>query len=696
MYDPIENGTVSNVQGLDCYIPPEGYVYNVITKQLEHRGVYCRSEIPEEQYWERFPYPQWYPSVLKSWNRYDKEKEKNEDAEDFYDERLEEYKRQEWDRRLNGFWFKNYNPNTQQSESVYLTGLHYYFLQWWFLDIGAPKFRMPDLEKAYFMQYCIEDPFCMGLVEVTKRRFGKSFWAGLFIIEYITRTKMANGGIQSKTGKDSKKFFGKTVVNPFRRLPKFFRPVYDTTLGANPKSELRFQKPNVRGKNSEQGISDDELGSLIDFESSDKVAYDGQKLHRYVADEAGKTVEEDVYERHEVIRYCLLDDEGKIIGKCLYTTTVEKIDSDKDGVQDAFKDLWKESDQNSKDATTGMTGTGLYRFFMSAKKTRYIDIYGYPNEELTLQKIIAEREAVKHNPRSLSARIRKEPLTIGEAFMDDGDKCAFNINNIIEREAWLSENPIHKREVVFYMDGETQKVKWRDAAKAEKDFCWRVSPDFELGNFEDNKTIREGGKVRPGRRKINVISVDSYSNTQGGKKYGSKASAWVGRRDLRKPVGHLFGRPKEKDELHRQVMLASIFCGCESFYEHTSDDYYTYFRDRGKLAYLGRYPMSLIDITKRNKENLERHRGTPLTPWSLTKQLDNGIAFFENNIDKIDFEEVFPVAKKFDPYNRTEFDIMVSLLILITVMYEPDYLPPPPPTPLIKVYPNYGTVAANN
>jgi hypothetical protein len=36
----------------------------------------------------------------------------------------------------------------------------------------------------------------------------------------------------------------------------------------------------------------------------------------------------------------LLDDEGQIIGKALYTTTVEKLTTEKDGVQDALK-LWK-------------------------------------------------------------------------------------------------------------------------------------------------------------------------------------------------------------------------------------------------------------------------------------------------------------------------------------------------------------------
>lgn len=684
MIDPIENGSKLNVQGLNCHIPPEGYVFNRIKKKLEYIGVYSRSDNPEEQYWERLPMPSWYATVMKQWDDYDKNKK--EDDEDFYDERLEKYKAEQWCYRLNGFWFKN------KGVSVYITGLHYLYMQWWSIDIGYPKFRTPDLEYFYFLQYCIDDNNCMGMLEITKRRFGKTYRGGIFVTDYTTRAKMTNGTLQSKTGADAKKVFSKAIVNPFRRLPKFFRPEYDTSLGANPKTEMRFEKTNVRGKKANDSVDKDELGSLIMWYSADPLAQDGQKVHRGFQDEWAKTTECDIYDRHEVMRYCVVDDEGNIIGKLLYASTVEKLESEKEGVQEGAKKLWNDSDQNNK-GENGRTPSGLYRFFMSAKRAKNFDIYGEPNVEKTIFEIMADRESVKNNPRSLAARIRKEPLTVEEAFMEDGEKCAFNITNIIERERHLTASPVFKREIVFFMDGETQKVKWRDANKNEKDFCWRVSDEFDLLDDNANKAERLGGLNKPGNKKKYVLSVDSYSNTQGGKKYGSKASAWIGRKDLRKAVGHLFGRPKEKDELHRQVMLAAVYCGAEAFYEHTSDDYYTFFRDRGKLPYLGLYPMSLIDIVKRGKENLERHRGTPITPWSLTKQLDNGIAYFENNIDKIDFEEVLAVAKKFDPYDRTAYDIMVSFLILITVMYEPDYSPPPPPSPLVRVYPNQGVPA---
>jgi hypothetical protein len=663
MYEKIEGGTIIDIQGLKCNLPPDGYVYNIITKQLEFRGIYERDKNISEQYWKRIPMPSWYADTMKKWDEFDKKKK--DDELEFYDEKLEEFKRQEWDRRLNGFWYMNNGVPT------YLTGLHYLYLQWWSIDIGYPKFRIPDLEKFYFMEYCIQDPLCMGMLEVTKRRFGKSFVAGLFVTEYTTRTKMTNGGIQSKTGSDAKKFFAKTVVNPFRRLPKFFRPEYDMSLGVNPKSEMRFQKTNVRGKKAEENVDKDELGSVIDHQSADTVAYDGQKLHRYVADECGKTTEVNVYDRHEVVRYCLLDDEGQIIGKALYTTTVEKLTTEKDGVQDAFKLLWEESNQEKRQ-DNGTTSSGLYRFFMSAKRTRNFDDFGHPDEEKTLAQILADRDTVKNNQRALSARIRKEPLTIDEAFSTDSDKCIFNVMNIGAREAYLKENPKLKRHVTFYRDID-QVVRWREINDKEEDFHWVITQFPQAG--EENKHTYDVKTRKPARVSDGAIAIDGYSNSQGGK-YGSKASAWIGRRyDLLKPedtgkaIGHLYGRPQIKETLHEQVLLAAEFYGYQAWYEHNSDDYLSYFRDRGRVGYLGSYPLSTIDPAKR--ETADRHKGFPTTPFSLTKQTDVGIMYFESHIDSIDFENLLEDAKKFDPNNRTDYDITVSFLMLIVCLMEP-------------------------
>src|ERR1039457_1061634 len=681
MYSKIEGGLVIDIQGLECYIPPEGYVYNVLTKKLEKREVYKQSDNPKDQYWERLELPKWYNSVMKIWAEYDKNKK--EDAPEFYNEQLENFKRQEWDRRLNGFWYM------KKGKAIYITGMHYLYMMWWSIDIGYPRYRTPDLEYFYFLQYCIEDPDCMGMLEITKRRFGKTFRAGLFVTEYTSRTKMTNGTVQSKTGADSKKVFSKAIVNPFRRLPKFFRPEYDMSLGVNPKTEIRFEKTNVRGKKANDNVDKDELGSTIIHYNADALAQDGQKVHRGAQDEWAKTVECDIYERHEVMRYCVVDDEGNIIGKLLYTSTVEKLESENKGVQDGAKKLWEDSNQ-AKRGENGRTSSGLYRFFMTARRSKTFDIYGDPDEEKTLKEILQDRDSVKNNAHALFARIRKEPLTIEEAFSIDADSCIFNSFNIAIQEKSLELNPVIKRDIWFYRDEDTQKIKWRDIIPKEKDFHWRVTPDFPLNNFESNKFKIIGSLKSPIRQEFGAIAIDGYSNSQGGQKWGSRASAWAGVRSRdgkRKRVfGHLYGRPNEKDLLHEQVLLCSEYLSFEAFYEHNSDDYFSYFKLRGRLLYLGIYPKILIDPVK--LEETIRHRGVPTTPYSLTKQADLGVSYVETDYDQIDYENLLEDFKSFDPDDRTKSDTTVSFLIWNAIVSEPIVKPPPQKTPLIKVYPN--------
>lgn len=689
MYLEIPQGSTLNIQGLDCHIPPEGYVWNIITKKLEWRGVYKRSDIKEEQYWERFPLPSWYKGVVKTEDEYEKNK-KDSDVP-FYEERYEKFKQQEWDRRLNGFWFLN------NGAPVYLVGMQYMYLQWWSIDIGYPKFRCPDLEYFYFLQYCIEDPDCMGMLEITKRRFGKTFRGGLFLIEYITRTKMTNAGIQSKTGGDAKKVFSKAVVGPFKKLPKFFRPEYDMSLGITPKTEMRFQQTNIRGKKAEENIDRDELGSMIDWQSADTIAYDGQKIHRGFNDEWAKTIECNIYDRHDVLRYCVVDDEGRIIGKLLYSSTVEKLETDKEGVQEAALKLWQDSNQNDR-KENGRTASGLYRFFMTADRGRNFDIYGEPNVEKTVQEILADRAAIAHNLRALSARIRKEARTIEEAFSTDSDKCIFNVINLDKRGRELREKPPVKRYVLFERELD-QTIKWKDVDPKRTNFYWKITAFPPPG--QANKYLTNTGIRRPARISDGGIAIDGYSNSQGGK-YGSKASAWIGRRfdildplNTGKAIGHLYGRPAIKEMLHEQVMMAAEYYGYLAWYEHNSDDYLSYFRERGKIGYLGTYPLSTIDPIKR--KDADRYRGFPTTPFSLTKQVDTGIAYVENYSHLIDFEELIEDLKKFDPNNRTEFDISVSWLMLLVVLMEPIRVPEKTKEPLVKSYENplYGRSSMN-
>ena len=247
----------------------------------------------------------------------------------------------------------------------------------------------------------MDDPNSLGMIECTKRRQGKTVRAGAFLYDLTSRAKNIYSGIQSKTLEDAKNnVFAKGLILPFKQLPDFFVPVYDTEKGVTPKSELRFFKQNKRGRNPEMYDPRTELESTITFKSSDIFAYDGTKLHRYVADECGKTKDVDVFERHQVVQFCLQLD-GEIIGKCLYTTTVEEMDS---GGED-FKRLWEASNQDERNAN-GRTKSGLYRYFLPAYKTLYYDKFGYPNEEKAKQFYINERESLQDDSRALASYIK--------------------------------------------------------------------------------------------------------------------------------------------------------------------------------------------------------------------------------------------------------------------------------------------------
>lgn len=684
MYSKIENSSVINIQGLDCIIPPIGFVFNIITRKLEEREIFKRSDIPTEQKWERTPLPSWYKEVVKKWESYDKKKK--DDDPDFYDERLEDYKRQEWDRRLNGHWFWNYNPEKKESEAVYITGSHYVYLQWWQLDIGYPRFRFPDLEYFYFLQYCIEDPECMGMLEITKRRFGKTFRGGLFLYEYVTRTRESNGGIQSKTGSDAKKMFGKAVIKPFKKLPRFFRPEYDMSLGITPKTEIRFQQTNVRGKKAEEGLDKEELGSMIDHQSADPLAYDGQKIHRYFGDEWAKTIECDIYERHEVIRYCLLDDEGKIIGKALYSSTVELLDTEKDGVQEAAIKLWNDSDQLTK-GEDNRTTSGLYRFFMSADRARNFDDYGYSDVEKTIISILADRKKVQHNPKALAARIRKEARTIKEAFYAGNDKCEFNAENVTNQIEELEKEVPYLRQMRLIIQRKVEKSQW----PTQRDKIKRiVNPmDDEKGGWfileypnKPNHIEEPNGIIYPLNKSLYQIGVDTTQDRIAID--GSNPAICVFKKSLiiegeetgNYPVALWISPTRLDIHFDEEVMKAAIWYGCTANYEiDRRTDFYRFFCKEHAQSLLEWTPKIAMNPLKPTKKPEYGTRSGD--PFQLAAQLQVAKMYvdgtdnenYNGHVHRIKFITLLKQLLNYDHLNRTKSDQAVSLMMALLPVF---------------------------
>ena len=93
MYQAYKNGSVEEIEGLEINVPPEGYVFNPITQELEFRGVYKRSSKKKEQHWQRFGLPD-------DWKeRRAKELLLQETDEEYYDQYREDVRQGAWERR---------------------------------------------------------------------------------------------------------------------------------------------------------------------------------------------------------------------------------------------------------------------------------------------------------------------------------------------------------------------------------------------------------------------------------------------------------------------------------------------------------------------------------------------------------------------------------------------------------------------
>jgi hypothetical protein len=87
---------------------------------------------------------------------------------------------QEFDRKINGVWFMNNGVPT------YITGEHYYYLNWCKLDIGYPEYRDRDRRFFVFWEACKKDPNCFGMVMVKHRREGASYKGASMLLHEIT------------------------------------------------------------------------------------------------------------------------------------------------------------------------------------------------------------------------------------------------------------------------------------------------------------------------------------------------------------------------------------------------------------------------------------------------------------------------------------------------------------------------------
>ena len=118
MYNKVEGGTLEVIQGIECWIPPVGYGVDRLTGDLVHIGVHTSNPKKSEQKFERILLPKDYDKKRL------KEETKIKQDPEYFDPELEAIREKHWTHRRCGFWFKN------NGENVYITGSHWYYLNW--------------------------------------------------------------------------------------------------------------------------------------------------------------------------------------------------------------------------------------------------------------------------------------------------------------------------------------------------------------------------------------------------------------------------------------------------------------------------------------------------------------------------------------------------------------------------------------
>jgi len=578
--------------------------------------------------------------------------------------------------RTEGYWFYNHG-NVE-----YLTGDHFFYLAFWRIDGIVPYWKDSDSLFFYIEKHCTEKDDCLGWMQVTNRRDGKTGKATAILYNRISLSYNANGGIQSKTNPDAKGIFRKMVLS-WQKLPAYLKPV--DSGETYPTQALRFQEPSKRSSKTGKKEYKDVLNSLIDYKPAVEEAYDGNKLKYYYDDEFGKTTEVNVLHRWHIVKECLVQGET-VIGKSLHTTTAEEME-DKGG--QAAKDMWDESDvYTATELGREMTISGLLRWFKPATHglEGYIDEYGYSVVEDPKKPVKGiNGKTIKQGSRSyiekrrkglqgstLASEKRKYPLTIDEAFIEEGKQSPFDVIKLNEQLSYTGTIKQPIRGNFTWLDRDRKIVGWQPTEDGRWSVVWL--PPVE----ERNKVIPASRGYKPSNYLKVVSGVDPFDHklTTDGKK--SNAASYVYRKynawDSETSdcfVCEYVNRPATPELFYEDMVKQSVFYGCELLAENNKPGIVNHFENQG----FGHYLMSRPPMTHTESSKPQKEKGIPMSgekPRSLAVETtqtyihtNTGYNYEKDTHGNVFFAKLLKCWIKFNPQKWTDYDEFVGAALCL-------------------------------
>lgn len=585
-------------------------------------------------------------------------------------DKRKEFESREWKRRREGYWFFN-NGNLE-----YLTGDHYFYVNYWKFPVvkngkkvlGLPNWVDSDRDEYYFWEHCVNDPKSFGMLVASFRRSGKTYRATSRLYNKLSQTPESHGGIQSKTDTDGRKVFQK-LIKSWQKLPYYFKPI--DTGDSHPVTSLRFYESGVKNTKTQYKDYSQVLRSEIDYGTALDEHYDGDGLLFHLSDEVGKLSPKNgnVLERWFVIKECLSDG-NTITGKAMWTTTVEEMEK-KGGRQ--FHNVWKICDQNKRNIL-GQTDGGMYRYFNPAyygfrgedEGVCFVDEYGYSNKEAALAYHKKKRNSL--SGEALLSYRRKYPITESDLFVIDNKESIFDLDRIykqMEYNETLPESTVIRGNFVWVNYG--TKAKFVPDSSGRWWIVWRPKDD------DANNQVIVQGKPTPGNPNI-VSGVDPFDHKFTTDNRKSNAASYVFKKfdpldpaNSALPVAQYIARPHTPEMFYEDMLMQSVFYGCELLSENNKIGLVNYFRQKGFAQYLMHRPEHTHTSYSR-KEQMEV--GIPMTGEEARQSLmDAVIGYIYNHVGfdmatnfygKLFFTELIEDLINFDPEKWTPHDCTVA------------------------------------
>lgn len=657
----------------------EGLFIQLPSKPEESEILFSDND-KSQQYWRR----QTMPEALKGIRSMDEWSEQPSNFRKAYSAYIET----EFKRRNEGAWIYI------NGEATYLTGTHYFMLQWVKID-GSFYGDYLAFQRKLFIhaEACKVDPRCVGQLFTKCRRSGYTNMAVATLLSEGTLVQDKVLGIMSKTGSDARdNVFMKKVVSMYRHFPFFFKPIQDGST--NPRVELAFREPAKKiTKNNKTAIVGEALNTIINWKNTVNNAYDGERLYYLFLDEAGKWEKPaDIREAWRINRTCLIVGR-KIVGTALVGSTVNPMN--KGGQQ--YKDLWNDSDPTQRNAN-GRTRSMLYRIFIPAYEALegFFDKFGNPIVDDPEQAVETsdgewldygartylnnERKALKNDANELNEVTRQFPFSEQEAFRDSVESSLFNLGKIYEQKEYndmMYPSPVVKGNFAWKNGEYDSQVVFEPSPDGRWTLAWQPKKDDRNIKVKH----RNGHYMAPHGNK-GVGGVDSYDLDATTDGRGSKGACHFYNKFSMNEASNVFvaeycSRPPMAKIFYEDVLMAAVYFGYPILIENNKYGIARYFEERGYLEYLLDRPEHLGGGASKSKT-----KGIPSTSAEVIQAHAMAIeAYIHNNVgENIDtgnmgrmyLQDTLEDWIGFRIDNRTKYDLTISSgLCLLAAQIKP-------------------------